>query len=51
VGHVAYIGKKKNAYRPFVRQTARKRQLERPTLGVQERLLVIGILKKQSDMV
>lgn len=48
---MAYIGKKKNAYRPFMGQPSRKRQLERPTVRVQERLLLIGIVKKQSEMV
>jgi len=50
VGHVAFIGKKKNAYRPFVGQPSRNRQLERPTVRVQERPLLIGNLNKQSEM-
>jgi len=40
----------KNACRPLVGQPSRKRQLERPTVRVQERLLLIGIVKKQSEM-
>jgi len=47
---VAYNGKKKNAYRAFVGQPSRKRQLERPRLSVQTRQILRGILKKQSEM-
>jgi hypothetical protein len=50
VGHATYTGKKKSAYRPFVGQISRKRQLERPRVSLQERLLLIGVLKKQSVM-
>jgi len=47
---VANIGKKKNAYRPFVGKPSRNRQLERATVRVQERPLLILVLKKQPEM-
>jgi hypothetical protein len=47
---VAYIGKKKNAYSPFVGQPSRKRLLEKPTVRIKERILFKRILKKQSQV-